>query len=205
MGLVSRGEGRPRSKLGGCPTPLSADPHLLGKWRQQESGWPGEKMGPQVGVHRATARLRRRDRPAKGAPSCLLPSGPFPPPLCAESGEPQEAGGLAQPPRGGTAGFHLSPLLPELEAPEVLRAWLLRAGPASTGAWAQGGLSNRQSPAWPGPPPSSPGLMQALEVQWPQDRWAGARGPVPTWQGGEEGEWTSREGGLVASPSVQLT
>lgn len=137
-GARESGRGEASSKLGG--TSPSTDPHLLGKWRQQDSVWPREKMGPQFGVHRATARLRRRDWPAKGAPNCRLPSGPFLPPVCAESGRRQAGRPFAPFPARGC------------RPPKCSLAWLLRAGPGHQ--WSpgrRGGLSNKQSSARPGP------------------------------------------------------
>lgn len=205
-GAHESGKGKPRSRLGGRP-PLSADPHLLGKWRQQDSAWPGEKMGPQFGVHRASARLRRRDGPVKGPPNCRRPSSPVLPPVCAESGRGQA--GLA---RGGPLASTFTPFpCWKLEAPKVLRAWLLRAGPATTGAPGPG-VSSKQRPAGPGPeaqaaeklvparpgcPTPSPRPDAGSGAQWAQDMGRG-EGLCQCGRG-EDGEWTSREGRSAAS------
>lgn len=168
-------------------------------------------MGPQFGVHRPTARLRRRDWPAKGAPNCLCP---------------QALSCLQCVLRAGRkAGWPALRPFPcqRLEASKCSLAWLLRAGPGHQ--WSpgrRGGLSNKQSPAGPGPEaqagekliPAGPGVPLTPSPR-PD---AGSGGSVDTGQVGRgeracanvagrggRREQTSREGRAVSSPSVQLT
>lgn len=99
---------------------------------------PREKVGPQFGVHRATARLRMRDWPAKQEPqTAFCPQTPFLPPVCAEESRRKAGRGH----RGGPAASAFRPLnLPEAGRPPKVLTGLASKGEvkATTGDLAQG-------------------------------------------------------------------
>lgn len=90
---------------------------------------PGEKVGPQFGVH--TARLRRRGWPAKQEPqTAFCPRTPFLPPVCAESRRKAGPG----PEEGLPASALCPPNLPEAGRPPRVRAGLASRGEAEATA-----------------------------------------------------------------------